>query len=46
MSTELSKLEKKMLEVIYDDRQKVYSFHENYWTWEKNELGYLIVRKK
>ena len=46
MSKKLSDLERKGLEVVYDDMQKDYSFHKNYWTWEEDGRGYLIVRKK
>ena len=38
-------LEKKKLEILYDDYQNTFSFHEDYWTWEKTG-GFLIVRKK
>jgi hypothetical protein len=46
MAKQLSELERKGLEIIYTDMQNIFSFHKDYWTWEEDSRGYLIVRKK
>lgn len=28
------------------EEQKEFSFHKNYWEWEVDNRGYLVVKKK